>query len=994
MQSERWQRVKQVFDAAAELAPAERSAYLDRSCDGDAELRTEVDSLLASADSSEDFLDQPAVGAIADLVAGQAGSLSAGQQLGHYEVIRALGAGGMGEIYLARDNRLDRQVALKLLPTQFSSDADRIRRFEQEARAASALNHPNIITIYEVAETEQHRLFIATEYVEGETLRRHLGREPISIRDAIEVAVQITSALAAAHAAGIVHRDIKPENIMVRPDGFVKLLDFGLAKLTERKPVASEAPTARLLDQSTTPGLVMGTVQYMSPEQARAADVDERTDIFSCGVVLYEMLAGQTPFAADTSADTLAAILNREAVPLDHYDPAIPAELQRIVRKMLRKDPDDRYQTAKDLLVDLRESQDELRVQTKLGRAGEAASARVGAITRSPTGLDTDDALRKTGETHHATISGVRGRRGTVLALVALVLVAALALGAVWFYRVRSASIKPLEIGRIRQITTWNGQDDFPAISPDGQSVAYCSDHAGGFEIYVRSLAPGSNETQLTSDGQQNLEPAWSPDGQYVAYYSKLRGGIWVVPATGGVARQLTLFGSYPMWSPDGTKIAFQSNPAQDLGAGARNALPPSTIWIVSAQGGEPVQLTQVGNPDGGHGSPAWSPTGKWIAFEANEYSSTSVWKVAATGGVPELIVRQAYSPTFTPDGKSLICAEGPNLIQIGIDPVSGGMTGAKEQIVGLAGLPTMIRRISLSADGHRLAYNSLSRSESVAATAVTSDPAKIKPPETLIRNTGTRTHSAVYSPDGKRIAYATCSLGGTNCDIWVMNADGSEQVQLTTDRSSELIPSWFPDQSEIAFVNLTEGTATLWSVNLTTRRRRQLLEMLNGINYARLSPDGTQVAFNYLKDGLVNLWIAPLNGGAPRQVTYGTELSGFPAWSLDGKYIAFQQQRGDATNLFVMPSQGGEVVQLTNNTGQNWAYGWAPDNDRILFAGARDGIWNVYSVSRTTKKEQRLTDFTKINTLVRYPSWSPDGKTVVYEYSETVGNVWVADLD
>src|SRR5581483_9691845 len=322
------------------------------------------------------FLAAPAMEVVTQVIAAQPGPSPIGRQIGHYQVLSLLGAGGMGEIYLARDTRLGRKLALKLLPAQFTRDADRLRRFEQEARAASALNHPNIITIHEIGQTGDLH-FIATEFIDGQTLRERMKGEQIKLSEALEVAMQVASALQAAHAAGVVHRDIKPENIMLRTDGYVKVLDFGLAKLTETTAasVETEAPTAARA--STETGVVMGTVRYMSPEQARGVKMDARTDIWSLGVVLYEMVAGRAPFEGTTMNDVIAAILQKEPLPLARYAPEVPGELERIIAKALRKDREERYQVVTDLRLDLKSLRQELESGVRKERAsGEVAPAR------------------------------------------------------------------------------------------------------------------------------------------------------------------------------------------------------------------------------------------------------------------------------------------------------------------------------------------------------------------------------------------------------------------------------------------------------------------------------------------------------------------------------------------------------------------------------------------------------------------------------------------
>ena len=377
MTPERWQQVKPILQSALDLAPGQRASFLDSACEGDTMLRKEVESLLASHREAGSLLDSPAFEAAADLLADETADL-AGRKLGHYKVISQLGRGGMGVVYLAEDKRLGRKVALKILPSYFTRDRQRVRRFEQEARAASALNHPNILMIFDIGQVETIP-YIATEFIEGETLRSRLARGGLAIDEALDLSIQVAGALVAAHSAGIAHRDIKPENIMLRPDGYVKVLDFGLAKLTEQRarPSNTTAPTIGQID--TAPGTVVGTANYLSPEQARGLDVDARADIFSLGVVIYEMVAGHPPFQGETTSDVIAAILKEEPPALSEEVKNVPVELQEIVGKALKKDKDARYQTAKQLLDDLSRLRKELEVEERIKSrsSGETAQAIV-----------------------------------------------------------------------------------------------------------------------------------------------------------------------------------------------------------------------------------------------------------------------------------------------------------------------------------------------------------------------------------------------------------------------------------------------------------------------------------------------------------------------------------------------------------------------------------------------------------------------------------------
>jgi serine/threonine protein kinase/Tfp pilus assembly protein PilF len=379
MKPERWERIDNLLQSALARMPQERSAFLAQACGDDELLRSEVESLIASHDDANNFLETPMSQIAADVLVKRHSGMAAGQKIGQYKIIDSIGAGGMGEVYLARDKKLDRNVAIKILNAEFSQDEANLQRFVSEAKAASALNHPNILTIYEFGEAEDAR-FIVSEYIEGKTLREIIRALGLRFPEILDIAIQITGALSAAHKAHLIHRDIKPENIMIRPDGYVKVLDFGLAKLIEQKNnsiFSSKEPTVRL--NLTAKGVIVGTVNYMSPEQAKGERVDERTDIFSLGALIYEMLAGKPPFAGGNAIVTIGLILNKEPMPLKQQRPEVPQELERIINKALRKDPEERYQTAKDLLIDLKEVRQDFEFQNKLDRS--AAPDHEGAKT-------------------------------------------------------------------------------------------------------------------------------------------------------------------------------------------------------------------------------------------------------------------------------------------------------------------------------------------------------------------------------------------------------------------------------------------------------------------------------------------------------------------------------------------------------------------------------------------------------------------------------------
>ncbi|HEX6190108.1 MAG TPA: protein kinase [Pyrinomonadaceae bacterium] len=438
MTPERWRQITNIFESALRRDAAERAVFVAQACKGDDSLRRDVEEMLDSHEQASHFIEEPAMNLAAKLARADEGASLVGQRVLHYQVLSLLGAGGMGEVYLAEDTRLGRRVALKLLPEDLAQDEQRVNRFQQEARAVSSLNHPNILTIHEIGRVDS-RHFITTEFIEGETLRQSLSRGTMGLSFALDVGVQIASALAEAHEAGIIHRDIKPENVMIRRGPIVKVLDFGLAKLTER---SSSDKDARV---NTEPGLLMGTANYMSPEQARGLEVDARTDIWSLGCVLYEMTARRVPFEGETPSDVLSLILQKEPPPLARFAPNAPEELARIVNKSLAKDREERYQTVKDLLIDLQRLRRRLDMEAELERSGRSSFGGDAAVTRSRapdfTAAELPQQTSAAGAVHATSsaeylVGEVRRHKLGVLLAVAVIALAAVA---IFFYYSRAS---------------------------------------------------------------------------------------------------------------------------------------------------------------------------------------------------------------------------------------------------------------------------------------------------------------------------------------------------------------------------------------------------------------------------------------------------------------------------------------------------------------------------------------------------------------------------
>ncbi len=454
--SDRWRRLEALFYQALELKPEARAEFLEQNCGGDAELRKEVEALLDSAEKPMDFLERPVLEAAQQMMeAGRPETIAAGTHLAHYKIISMIGAGGMGEVYLAEDTHLRRKVAIKMLAPELTRDERGLRRFEHEAHASSALNHPNILTIYEFGQANGLH-FIASEFIEGVTLRQRLANGKLELNTAIDIAIQIASALAAAHACGIVHRDIKPDNVIVRTDGIVKVLDFGIAKLGERRVGETIHLGASTVGPSTSePGMVLGTAKYMSPEQARGIAVDARSDIFSLGAVIYELVTGRAAFEGETASDLIAEILKVEPVPPVDFAPEVPPELERIIGKALRKDRENRYQSVRDLLIDLQDFRKEAEFQAKLqsARPGSSGARRraldaPAAVRLEPAQIPAQikigsDRRRAVGAEHPLLDVGLSSSRRKLLARLMVMLVALLAIG---YFAVRKLHTTPTAV--------------------------------------------------------------------------------------------------------------------------------------------------------------------------------------------------------------------------------------------------------------------------------------------------------------------------------------------------------------------------------------------------------------------------------------------------------------------------------------------------------------------------------------------------------------------
>ena len=616
MDSERWKQVDNLLQSVLECPPEQRDAFLRRACAGDQALEREVRSLLISQQQAGSFLESVAIKVAARAIVSQQDSEAmesmdrlTGRTISHYEIVEKLGEGGMGVVYKAHDTHLDRFVAIKVLPPEKLADAERKRRFIQEAKSASALNHPHIITIHDIA-NDNGLDFIVMEYVPGKALNQLVARRGLPLAEALKYAVQIADALAAAHKAGIIHRDLKPANVMVsgapERSGFVKVLDFGLAKLTD-KADSGDREFTQSVQQDDTPasgeGRIVGTVSYMSPEQAEGKKVDARSDIFSFGSLFYEMVTGRRAFQGESTLSTLSAVLREEPKPASQIVEGLPRELERIIARCLRKNPERRFQTMADLKVAL----EELKEESDSGSLGMAPARQQ------------------------------RPRRQLVWA-GALLAALTLGLGALWFLRppgkTPEAALNPVPL------TTYPGFQFKPSFSPDGNQVAFAwnGEKQDNFDIYVKMIGTNGPPLRLTTDAAQDRFPAWSPDGRFIAFLRSLPSGkraVLVIPAIGGLERKIAeIFSeSRPTWSPDGNWLAISERDSETE---------PLALSLLSVETGEMRRLTSPPTHSLGDFDPAFSPDGRSLAFSrgidahSSGLSDLSCWPSLMDGSLLE----------------------------------------------------------------------------------------------------------------------------------------------------------------------------------------------------------------------------------------------------------------------------------------------------------------------------------------------------------------------
>jgi Tol biopolymer transport system component/DNA-binding winged helix-turn-helix (wHTH) protein len=555
------------------------------------------------------------------------------------------------------------------------------------------------------------------------------------------------------------------------------------------------------------------------------------------------------------------------------------------------------------------------------------------------------------------------------------------------------------------QVTTHAGLDMHPALSPQGDAIAFVSDRSGAFEIYVRALAGGSGEVPLTGDGQHNMQPAWSPDGRVIAYHANRRGGIWVIPARGGTPKQISPIGARPAWSPDGSQLAFQTDELGDIAPNGYTAQAGSTIWVIDADGGNPRQITNSTMPAGGHASPAWSRDGRFIAFTVFDGSADNgLWmaSLAAKTAWPIDRYSNLYDPVFAADGSSLYATSGHAVIaRFPIAPETGKLR-APGELLPIAGVPGA-RGLSLSPDGKRLVFAGTSLESQIWWQPVTLAGASAGEPKPLTSDTSRRNSLAMISPDGTKVAYMSIRQGELP-NVWVMNIDGSRPIQLTSDETADHKPHWFPDGKRVAYFTKRGPVAGLWSVDIETRREQLVFEFeaegqppLDGRpSEFDLSPSLTKIAFSMVsrRSGQRTLFMSGADAFKPVRLGPAEAAAGYPSWSPDEQQLAVEIKDGSSTHAGVIDLATGTLRQLTRERGHTWVRGWSPDGRKIAVAVLRDGQWSLGWIDAATGKAGALTAAYPPSVYLRYPEWSPKGDRVLFERGVTRGNIWTIEID
>jgi eukaryotic-like serine/threonine-protein kinase len=903
-------------------------------------------------------------------------SLSPGDRIGRFEILGCLGIGGMGEVYRARDPQLQREVAIKVLPAAFSRDPDRQRRFEHEARAAGSLNHPNIVAVHDIGVLDGGT-WIVTELLIGETLRQRLDGRPLSARTAIDYAIQIASGLAAAHERGLAHLDIKPANLFVTRDGRIKVLDFGIAKL-----IGPDAPsddtgdaTEPVTIDSASRMTVVGTAAYMSPEQARGLRTDHRSDIFSFGTVLYEMLAGFTPFRRGAPAETLRAIVNDE-VPDFAAAAAVHPTLEQVVRHCLEKAPEARFQNARDLVFTL-----------------ESISHTMGSTPASALAAR-DAALRNTlRNTSRSTLRNTLRNTPARMAVGLLVVSTVAALGYLaWTRQASTAATRAVH--SVRRVTDFIGLEEWPAVSPDRKSLAFTASVQGRRQIFVRLLASGS-PLQITSDPIDHQFPRWSPDAGSLLYFSPAepgdaQGAIWSIPALGGAPRRIMGSIGGADVSSDGRVTCFSLVNGQ-------------IHLLTSALDGSDVRA--VARFDAGyHRYPRWSPDRQWIAYQRGDGVRDDVFVVSARGGEPRQLTHERNvmsGVAWRPDSTSLVYGSSRGstvpylpplrLWEVGLDgraprAITPAEVSYEQPDVHDTGL-LAAARTRMRFDIWKFPFGRVATDNVREGVTVTSQTGHVLTP--------------AASPDGDEIAFLSDSGGHSNLWVRAMQSGTLRQITFEDDPAVSVgAPVWSPNRDAIAFVSSKRLTGLEFGVWLVNRDGSNLRNIaMPGLGMA-WSPDGKWLYYADTSAGALKK-VETSRGTPP--VTVRSEptrnvigLSGETLYYtverplVDGRpefdIRAATPESGPSRLLARIPASRVPAWQIVNPS-------LSPDGEWLAVPLTDGFTTNIWALSTRNGEWRQVTDFgARAIFIARRVSWSPDGRSIFAAIGEGDSDVVLLD--
>ncbi len=853
MKPERYKQIEELYHWVLGRKPEERAAFLDQSCGVDEALRREVESLLGYDERAKQFIETPPDDVAAAMLAAEQKQSMVGRTLGHYRVVSLLGSGGMGEVYRATDTRLDRTVAVKVLPFHLSSNPEQRQRFEREARAVSSLSHPHICALYDVGQQDGID-YLVMEYIEGESLADRLAKGPLPVDHALRYAIQVADALDKAHRARLVHRDLKPANIMLTKSG-AKLLDFGLAKLRGSDSEAvfteqSDLPTERV--RLTREGTIVGTLQYMAPEQLEAGAVDARTDIFAFGAVLYEMITGRKAFSGKSQASLIAAILASEPLPVSTVQPMAPPTLDRVVKTCLAKDPDERWQTAHDLMLELK----------WIAEAGSEAGTPV----------------------------VVRGRNRERLAWI--VAGALLCLVAVLLFIVANFRRAPTEVSATRFVIPASEKQGLldPSISPDGRRLVYSASTEGKRQLWIRQL--DSVTPQALPGTDKTSYPAfWSPDGRYIAFFAD--GKLKKMQLSGGPAQPLTDVpnprgGSWNregviIFAPDGT----------------------SPLYRVSATGGERTQLTTLdeSRQEISHRWPLFLPDGHHFLYLARspQRENTALYVGSLDSKETKRVLSANSSVAYAPQGYLLFAREGTLMAQpFDVDKL--GVTGEEFSVA------EHIRYMSQSA----LAWFSVSEN-GVLVYSTGNSATQLTWFDRSGTQLGTVGLQADYlslrlSPDEKRVAVARTDPPAVAADLWLIELARGVASKLTSEPSMDDFPVWSPDGSQIAFSSTREGAMNLYRKLSSGAGKEEGLLKSNQAEHAQdWSPDGRFILYRtYGVKTKSDIWVLPMFGDRKPYPFLDREFDEpFARFSPDGRWVAYTSDETGTSEVYVREFQG-----------------------------------------------------------------------------------------